>query len=130
MNYCTVQDIENTWRPLSETEIAKAENLIEQVSAELRVTAGRYGVDLETMVETDSDYALVVKSVCIDTVGRVLNQNPTNEPLSQFSQSAGGYSISGTYLTAGGGTLILSRDLRRLGLRRQSLIPIDIYGVD
>ena len=127
-NYCTVDDIVETWRPLSEEEINKAKRLISQVSAEIRVTAKRYGRDIENMVLEDQDYALVVQSVTIDTVMRTLNTSTTAEPLTQFSQSAGGYTISGTYSNVGGGTLLLNKDLKRLGLKQQMFTGVDIYG--
>ena len=127
MNYCTIEDLETTWRSLSDIEKERAEKLIVQISAELRVIADRHGVNLDEKVQNNEDYGLVVKSVTIDTISRVLNQNTSAEPLSQFSQAAGGYSISGTYLTAGGGTLILNRDLKRLGFKRQRLGVVDIW---
>ena len=81
------------------------------------------------MVAADEDLAEVAKAVTVDTVGRVLNQSTTSEPFSQTTQSALGYSVTGTYLVPGGGTMLLNRDLKRLGLRRQQLREIDIWGV-
>jgi len=52
------------------------------------------------------------------------------EPLSQFSQSALGYTVSGTYLTPGGGIFIKNSELQRLGLKRQRYGVIDFYETE
>ena len=45
---------------------------------------------------------------------------PTDkEPMTQMSESALGYSVSGTYLVPGGGLFIKQSELSRLGLKRQ-----------
>ena len=61
----------------------------------------------------------------VDIVARVLRQSQNGEPLAQESQSALGYTWSGTYAIPGGGIAgaIMKNDLKRLGLRRQQ------YGV-
>ena len=51
----------------------------------------------------------------------------TNEPMTQFSQSALGYSMSGTYLVPGGGLFIKKSELSRLGLRKQKIGTIEMY---
>jgi hypothetical protein len=51
-----------------------------------------------------------------------------SEPLSQFSQSGMGYSVSGTYLVPGGGLYIKKSELASLGLKRQRMGVLDIYG--
>jgi hypothetical protein len=69
----------------------------------------------------------VVKSVTVDVVARAL-MTPTNEaPMSQMSQSALGYSVSGTFLVPGGGLFIKKSELARLGLRRQRIGVIELY---
>lgn len=47
-----------------------------------------------------------------------------------MSQSALGYSVTGTYLIPGGGLFIKKSELSRLGLRRQRVGVMDIYGID
>ena len=48
----------------------------------------------------------------------------------QESQSALGYTWSGTYLSPGGGLFIKDSELKRLGLKRQKIGGINIYGED
>ena len=48
------------------------------------------------------------------------------EPMIQSSQSAMGYSYSGTYLVPGGGLFIKKSELARLGLRKQRIGVIEM----
>jgi hypothetical protein len=48
--------------------------------------------------------------------------------MAQMSQSALGYSVSGTYLVPGGGLFIKKSELARLGLKRQKTGVIDLWG--
>jgi hypothetical protein len=50
--------------------------------------------------------------------------------MTQESQSALGYTWSGTYAIAGGGIAqaIMRNDLKRLGLKRQNYGVIEYYG--
>lgn len=56
---------------------------------------------------------------------------PTNgAPMTQMSQSALGYSVSGTFLIPGGGLFIKRSELARLGLLRQQVGVIELYDRD
>lgn len=50
--------------------------------------------------------------------------------MTQISQSALGYTATGTYLVPGGGLFIKKSELARLGLKRQQFGVIDLYGND
>lgn len=128
--YATVEELIEYWRPLTESEQERAEVLLENVSAEIRLYAKGLNIDFDTMVQADEDLATVTRSVTMDTVARILNQSTTEEAVSQYSQSAMGYSVSGTYLVPGGGSLVLNRDLKRLGLKRQRFGAMEVYDVD
>ena len=94
----------------------------------LRLEANKVGKDLDAMAE-DTSYASVLKLVTCDVVIRAMRQTQSGDPLSQESQSANGYSWSGTYAIPGGGiaSAIMNNDLKRLGLRRQKYGVIDFY---
>lgn len=125
-NYATLQDVISLWRPLSADETTKANLLLTIVSDCLRYEAEKVNKNLDTMVSADSALANVAKSVTVDVVRRYINDNSTDTvSMSQMSQSAGGYSISGTFLAAGGGLFIKKSELQRLGLRRQRLGTLD-----
>ena len=128
--YATVAELAAYWRPLTESEQDRANILLENVSSEIRVYAKRLGIDFDAQVSADADLNTVTKSVVMDTVARILNQSTTDEAVSQYSQSAMGYSVSGTYLVPGGGSLILNRDLKRLGLKRQRYGAMEVYKHD
>lgn len=126
----TVADIELLYRPLSPSEKERAEALLPVVYSTLKSEADRVGKDLELMMIEKDFFADVLKSVMVDIIARVL-MTPTNEtPMTQMSQSAGGYSVSGTYLVPGGGLFIKKSELARLGLRRQRIRMVDLYEHD
>ena len=129
-NFATVEELEVLWRTLKFDERKRAEALLEVVSNNLRVEARKIGKDLDIMVSEDSSYASVVKSVTVDVVARTLMTSTNQEPMTQFSESALGYSVSGSYLVPGGGLFIKDSELKRLGLKKQRYGVIDIYGTD
>lgn len=120
--FATVEDIATLWRPLTADETTRAEALLPLVSDELRVIASRIGKDMDQMVADSDPYASVTKVVTVDVVCRVLRQNTEGEAMSQESQSALGYSWSGTYAIPGGGiaNAIMNNDLKKLGLLAQT----------
>lgn len=126
-NYLTVDELIERWRPLKPDEIDRAKVLIGDICAVIRIKAKSCGKNFDEMIADDSDYELVAKSVITDIVSRELTSSTTDAALSQFSQSAGGYSISGTYLSAGGGLFIKKDEWKRLGLKTQKYGAIDFY---
>lgn len=129
-NFATVEDVRTLWRTLKFDEKERAEALLEVVSHSLRVEAKKVGKDLDGLVLTDPSFASVVKSVTVDIVARTLMTSTNQEPMTQFSESALGYSVSGSYLVPGGGLFIKDSELKRLGLKKQRYGVIDIYGTD
>ena len=129
-NFATVEDLKKLWRALKFDEEKRAEALLEVVSPSLRVEAQKVGKDLAGSVATDPSFAMVVKSVTVDVVARTLMTSTDQEPVTQFAESALGYSVSGSYLVPGGGLFIKDSELKRLGLKKQRYGVIDIYGTD
>lgn len=127
INFATVEDIEVLFRPLKINEVTRAEKLLEVTSNTLRLEARKYGKDIDEMA-TDLVYKSVLTSVVIDIVGRALNTATDTEPMSQFSESALGYTVSGTFLTPGGGLFIKKDEYKRLGLTGQRMGIIEPYG--
>ena len=127
-NYATVQDVQDLWRTLSVAEQTRAGKLIPVICSSLRMEAKKVGKDLDELINEDPDLAAIAKSVTVDVVARTLMTSTDQEPVSQFSQSALGYTVSGTYLVPGGGLFIKKSELARLGLRRQQIGVIDFYG--
>ena len=125
--FIEINDIENLFRNLSNDEEEKANYLLSVVSDSLRQEAKKVGKDLDEMIENGEVCKNVVKSVCVDVIARNLMTSTNSEPMEQISQSALGYSFSGTFLVPGGGLFIKKSELARLGLRRQRIGVIEPY---
>ena len=121
--FATVEDIQRLYRPLSAAEQERADALLPLVSDEIRVLGRNYGKDIYARIKVDSAYESVVKIVTCDVTFRILRQNTEGDAMSQESQSALGYSWSGTFAVAGGGIAnsILNNDLKKLGLLKQKM---------
>ena len=126
-SFVTIEDVNNLFRPLSFEEELKASHLLNVVSDSLRQEAKKVGKDLDEMIKNKELYENVVKSVCVDVIARTLMTSTNHEPMEQMSQSALGYSFSGTFLVPGGGLFIKKSELARLGLKRQKIGGIDIW---
>lgn len=127
MEYCSVDDVISLWRPLKNDEILRVKELIPVIISSLKVEADNVGKDLDQMAKENEAYRNVLKSVIVDVVARTLMTATDQEPMTQYSESALGYSFSGSFLVPGGGLFIKKSELSRLGLRRQRYGVIDFY---
>ncbi|MDU5466388.1 MAG: phage Gp19/Gp15/Gp42 family protein [Peptoniphilus harei] len=126
MAYTTVDDVIKLFRNLTNEEAERAAELIPAIESSIRLEADNVGKDLEELLK-DENFKNVFKSVVVDVVGRTLMTSTDQEPMTQSSESALGYSWSGTFLVPGGGLFIKKSELARLGLRRQRYGVIDFY---
>ena len=127
-SFAKISDVETLWRYLKQDETDRASFLLDVVSDSLRVEAEKVGKDFDAMVLNSAAYNNVVKSVTVDIVARTLMTSTDQEPMTQFNQSALGYSASGSFLVPGGGLFIKKSELARLGLRRQRYGVMNLYG--
>lgn len=128
--FATIEDLHQLWRKTeNQEETARAEHLLRVVSDCLRAEAEKVGKDLDEWLKAKDFRVTVAKSVTVDVVARTLMTSTNQEPMTQMAQSAGGFSVSGTFLLPGGGIFIKRTELARLGLRRQKVGELDIYGV-
>lgn len=128
--FATVDDLKTLWRDLDYSELQRADALLNTVSHVLRVEARKVKKDLDLLVKNDESYSFVVKSVLIDIVARTLMTSTNQEPMTQFAESALGYSVSGSFLVPGGGLFIKDNELKRLGFKKQRFGVIDFYGIN
>lgn len=128
--FATVDDLKTLWRDLDYSELQRADALLNTVSHVLRVEARKVNKDLDLLVKNDESYSFVVKSVLIDIVARTLMTSTNQEPMTQFAESALGYSVSGSFLVPGGGLFIKDNELKRLGFKKQRFGVIDFYGIN
>lgn len=132
-NYATLADVlAISGASYSAAEQTRIETLIPLVSDLIRTEGAAVGKDIDTLVSEDEAYASVVKLVTSDVIVRVMRQSSTGEPLSQESQSALGYSWSGTYAIPGGGVAmsLMRNELKLLGIKRQQYGVMDIWAQD
>lgn len=122
-DFATIQDVILLFRQLNEEETKKAQALLPVVSDSIRQEALKVGKNMDEMLKEGKVLENVLKSVTVDVVARTLMTSTNSEPMTQTSQSALGYSFSGTFLIPGGGLFIKKSELARLGLKRQR------YGV-
>ena len=128
--FATLKDLQNLWRKLKPEEEERAEELLKVVSNRLRIEAEKVGKDLDDMVDKSTAYRDVVKSVTVDVVARTLMTSTDQEPMTQYTESALGYSVQGSFLVPGGGIFIKRDELKALGLRRQRRGAIELYEYD
>lgn len=127
-NFATIEDIRKLWRALTPEEEERASALLQKVSSILRSEADKVGKDLDLMIQQKPYLADVAASVTVDVVARSLATPTNQEPVSQFTESAMGYSYSGTYLVPGGGVFIKNAELARIGLKRQKMGGMKLWG--
>lgn len=127
--FATVADIERLARPLTQAEQTRAAELLPVVSDELRQEAINRGYSLDQMLDDGTLLENAIIGVTVDITMRVLMTSTTDEPMTQFSQAAMGYSVSGSFLSPGGGLFIKDSELKRLGIKRQQLKTIEWYSV-
>jgi len=125
--FATLDDLKNLWRDLEEKEVSRANALLNTVSHVLRVEAKKVNKDLDLLVKNDESYSYLVKSVIVDIVARTLMTSTNQEPMTQYSESALGYSVSGSFLVPGGGLFIKDSELKRLGFKKQRYGVIEFY---
>lgn len=124
----TIEDV-MAFTTLTEEDIVKAEALLPVISARLRYEAKKVGKNLDEMIADDLDLGIVAKSVIAGIVERTLKLQKSDSPVfSQYSESALGYSYSGTIPNPGESLYIKKNELKALGLKRQRFGVIDFYG--
>ena len=129
-NFATVADvIDISGNEYTQAEQDRIETLLPLVSALIINEGAKVGMDIETLVSEDENYAAVVKMITCDVVVRVMRQSTTGEPMSQESQSPLGYSWSGSYAVPGGGVAmsLMNNEKKMLGIKRQRYGAMDIW---
>lgn len=128
--YATVDDVIALKRAVTNEERGRLEEMLTIISDRLRYEADKRGRDLDAMIEVKPYLAGIAKSITVDIAMRELNTSTEAEPMSQITQSALGYSVSGTYLVPGGGLFIKDNELKALGLIRQKYGVMEFYECD
>ena len=129
-SYANTNDYANIYGvALSPSDEMRISDLLDLASSMLNVELSKRGKTAEYITD-DEDLSNVAKLVVCSSVHRIMKR--AEEPggdITQFSQSALGYSISGTYLNPGDDLYFLENELKRLGLKRQRFGVIEPYGI-
>lgn len=130
-SFATADDLVHMTGAADEALVERARMILPLVSDQLRFEASKYGVDLDAKTAEDDVYRNVVRIVTVNVAFRTLKTTIPDGAaggLSQFTQSAGPYSLTGTLLNPGGGIKIFRDDLKALGLTRQRYGVMEIYA--
>lgn len=126
MAITTTNDLIARWRPLTSEEITKANYLIDDYEAELHLYSANKGIDIDAKL-LDNNYKRIYVAVVCAAVSEQMSSVVDSPAMSQFSQSAVGYSVSGTFLNPGGGLFIRNNLLKQLGLLQQKVKAVNLY---
>lgn len=127
--YASIEDYEKVYNIILNNEQQKRLLvLIELASSLLREEANKRKINLSTVINSSDDKANVAKMVVLACVHRVMSKDDEQDmPLEQFSQSALGYTFSGTYVNPGDDLYYLKNELKRMGIIKQRYGAMEIY---
>ena len=119
--YASVEDYEKVYNTaLNNEQHKRLLMLIELASSLLREEANKRNMNLSAVISSSDDKANVAKMVVLACVHRVMSKDDDQDmPLEQFSQSALGYTFSGTYVNPGDDLYYLRNELKRMGIIKQ-----------
>lgn len=127
--YASVEDYEKVYNTaLNNEQHKRLLMLIELASSLLREEANKRNMNLGAIISSSDDKANVAKMVVLACVHRVMSKDDDQDmPLEQFSQSALGYTFSGTYVNPGDDLYYLRNELKRMGIIKQRYGAMEIY---
>lgn len=133
--YATVADLSTYWRPITDSETPRANDLLSLASSRLRLYAAKADIDLDSEIAVDADYASAVKWVVMEATKRALQTPLDVPPVDSYSQSAGPYSENYRFTNPSGDLWFKKTELKTLGIsgvqKITSIAPKtrgDIYG--
>lgn len=128
VSYATTEDVIAFRGPQEARDLEALSEVLVACSAALRQYAKQVGIDLDKTVAEDEDIDLLARKAVVDASCNYCASVKSNEPLmSQFSQSAGGYSISGTLANVGGGFYFPKSILRQMGIIRPKATTLEVW---
>ena len=127
--YASVEDYEKVYNTaLNNDQHKRLLMLIGLASSLLREEANKRNMNLSAVISSSDDKANVAKMVVLACVHRVMSKDDDQDmPLEQFSQSALGYTFSGTYVNPGDDLYYLRNELKRMGIIKQRYGAMEIY---
>ena len=128
--YASLDDIGRLWRELTSAEQERAAALLPVISAMFRLKAKSRGYDLDTLIEEDEDFELLVRSAVVDVISynMALSSNDSAGAVSQVSESALGYSQTVSYSTPKTDDLYVPESVwKKLGFKKQRFGVMEVF---
>lgn len=123
--FATTAQLESRWKSLDDVEKPRAEILLMDASVIVATMCAQSGIAIDA---TDELQTLTIQSIVCEMVKRAMLAPIDEAPMSQFSQTAGAYSESGTYANPNGDLYLTSSEKKRLGLGKQRMFSIQPTG--
>lgn len=114
--FATVSDLTDGWRALTEDEQSRASSLLVRASAMIASELDRAGV---TWPPTTEPLMTNLVTVTCNVVRRAMSMPTDYQPVSQYTQSAVGYSETMAYANPNGDMYLTSQEKKSLGIGRQ-----------
>lgn len=116
--FATVTDLADGWRTLTTDELARATSLLVRASAMIASELDRAGI---AWPPTTEPLATNLVTVTCDVVRRAMSVPTDFQPVSQYTQSAVGYSETMSYSNPNGDLFLTAQEKSSLGIGRQRM---------
>lgn len=123
--FATTEQLESRWKSLDDIEKPRAETLLMDASVIIATMCAQSGIEIN---EEDELQALTIEAITCEMVKRAMLAPVDEAPMSQFSQTAGPYTESGTYANPNGDLYLTSGEKKRIGLGKQRMFSIRPTG--
>lgn len=123
--FATITDLQSRWRALSDIEKTRAETLLMDASVIIATMCAQSSITIDT---TDELQAMTLEAITCEMVKRAMLSPIDQAPMSNYSQTAGSYSESGTFVNPTGDLYLTSSEKKRLGIGKQHMFSIRPTG--
>lgn len=123
--FATITDLQSRWRALSDIEKTRAETLLMDASVIIATMCAQSSITID---ETDELQSMTLGAITCEMVKRAMLSPIDQAPMSNYSQTAGSYSESGTFVNPTGDLYLTSSEKKRLGIGKQRMFSIRPTG--
>ena len=123
--FATITDLQSRWRALSDIEKTRAETLLMDASVIIATMCAQSSITIDT---TDELQTMTLEAITCEMVKRAMLSPIDQAPMSNYSQTAGSYSESGTFVNPTGDLYLTSSEKKRLGIGKQRMFSIKPTG--
>ena len=123
--FATITDLQSRWRALSDIEKTRAETLLMDASVIIATMCAQSSIKIDT---ADELQAMTLEAITCEMVKRAMLSPIDQAPMINYSQTAGSYSESGTFVNPTGDLYLTSSEKKRLGIGKQHMFSIRPTG--